>query len=89
MSEQWKEASQISASEIGEYVYCNRQWWLKRVEGVRPAKRAQERMESGVRYHDEHWQLVQKAARNDKLIYVFIAAAVSVVMLFFLLTLGG
>ena len=87
MSEDWKDASLIRASEIGEYVYCHRQWWLKRVEGVRPART--ERMQAGTRFHQEHLDLVKRAARNEKLIFVMIVAAVSLLALALLIAMGS
>ncbi|MGB1252328.1 MAG: hypothetical protein ACPG8W_17040 [Candidatus Promineifilaceae bacterium] len=87
MSEDWKNASMIRASEIGEYVFCSRQWWLKRVEGVRPATTA--RMSAGTRYHQNHLQLVKRAARNEKLIPVIIAALVTLIVLTLLVAFGN
>lgn len=86
MSEEWKTASYIRASEIGDYVYCNRQWYLKRIEGVRPAQFQLERMEKGTRHHEEHWKQVRKVARNEKLILVLIVAAVTMFVLALLIT---
>lgn len=42
----------IRASEIGEYVYCARAWWLRRVAGLEPAGR--ERRERGTALHRRH-----------------------------------
>jgi CRISPR/Cas system-associated exonuclease Cas4 (RecB family) len=42
----------IRASEIGEYVYCARAWWLRRVAGATPTGAAR-RME-GTRRHVRH-----------------------------------
>ena len=46
----------IRASEMGEYVYCARAWWLRRVEGLKPAGR--ERREYGVVLHQRHGRAV-------------------------------
>jgi CRISPR/Cas system-associated exonuclease Cas4 (RecB family) len=46
----------IRASEIGEYVYCARAWWLRRVVGEEPA--GAERRERGVQQHARHGQAV-------------------------------
>ena len=86
MSQDWKTASYIRASEIGDYIYCNRQWYLKRVEGVRPASFQLERMKKGTQFHSEHWQEVRKVARNEKVILALIAAAVTMFVLFLLIT---
>jgi hypothetical protein len=46
----------IRASEMGEYVYCARAWWLRRVGGLEPAGRA--RREHGVALHHRHGRAV-------------------------------
>ncbi len=42
----------IRASEIGEYVFCHRAWWLRVVEGHTPAERGQ--LAAGTRRHRAH-----------------------------------
>jgi hypothetical protein len=37
---------------MGEYLYCARAWWLRRVAGLEPAGR--ERREHGVALHRRH-----------------------------------
>jgi CRISPR/Cas system-associated exonuclease Cas4 (RecB family) len=49
----------IRASEIGEYVHCERAWWLGRVQGVENANRAV--MEAGTERHRAHGQRVWRA----------------------------
>jgi CRISPR/Cas system-associated exonuclease Cas4 (RecB family) len=46
----------IRASEMGEYVYCARAWWLRRVAGLEPAGR--ERRELGTALHHRHGRAV-------------------------------
>jgi CRISPR/Cas system-associated exonuclease Cas4 (RecB family) len=46
----------IRASEIGEYVYCARSWWLRRVVGWEPS--GAERRAEGVRRHMRHGRMV-------------------------------
>ena len=46
----------IRASEMGEYVYCARAWWLRRVAGWEPA--GHERREMGTVLHQRHGQAV-------------------------------
>ena len=46
----------IRASEMGEYAYCARAWWLRRVAGLEPAGR--ERREHGVALHRRHGRAV-------------------------------
>lgn len=46
----------IRAGEIGEYVYCARSWWLRRVIGLEPEHC--ERLERGTALHHRHGQAV-------------------------------
>jgi CRISPR/Cas system-associated exonuclease Cas4 (RecB family) len=46
----------IRASEVGEYMYCARAWWLRRVAGLEPAGR--ERRELGSALHRRHGRAV-------------------------------
>lgn len=42
----------IRASEVAEYVYCARAWWLRRVVGLKPA--GQKHREAGMALHKRH-----------------------------------
>lgn len=55
----------IRASEIGEYVYCARAWWLRRVVGEEPTGQAQR--EAGTLHHARHSRAV---ARSSQLLWV-------------------
>lgn len=46
----------IRASEVGEYVYCARAWWLRRVAGLQPEGQALRAM--GSARHAAHGRLV-------------------------------
>ena len=46
----------IRASEVGEYTYCARAWWLRRVVGLEPEGR--ERREWGATLHRRHGRAV-------------------------------
>lgn len=46
----------IRASEVGDYVYCARSWWLRRVAGEEPT--GQERREAGTALHTRHGRAV-------------------------------
>ncbi len=50
----------IRASEIGEYVHCNRAWWLGHVQGVANANRAA--LDAGTQQHQAHGRRVWRAA---------------------------
>jgi CRISPR/Cas system-associated exonuclease Cas4 (RecB family) len=64
----------IRASEIGEYIYCHRAWWLGRVQGVENANRAQ--MEAGIERHRSHGQAVRRAEILRRAAFVLALLAV-------------
>lgn len=72
MSYQW-----IKASEIGDYVYCRRAWWLKRTQGHQPANVRQ--LEAGTRHHQRHGRLVQRAVWSRRLAYALLFCVVTFV----------
>lgn len=47
----------IRASEIAEYSFCAKAWWLRRVAGLKP--RGAARRAAGVRHHARHGMLVR------------------------------
>lgn len=51
----------IRASDIAEYVYCHRAWWLKRVEGI--ASQNLRELDHGAQYHEDHDRQVRSAGR--------------------------
>jgi CRISPR/Cas system-associated exonuclease Cas4 (RecB family) len=66
----------IRASEIGEYVYCTRAWWLRRVAGLEPAGR--ERRELGTTLHRRHGRAV---AGSRSLLFVALVLVVVAIAL--------
>ena len=66
----------IRASEIGEYVYCARAWWLRRVAGLEPA--GHEQREYGTALHRRHGRTV---AGSEALLLVGAALAIAAVAL--------
>jgi CRISPR/Cas system-associated exonuclease Cas4 (RecB family) len=87
MSEEWQQARQIEASEIGDYLYCRRQWWLWRVHGVSHTE--MERMEAGIRAHARHNALLQRAERNENLFYLLVMITVAVLVFWLLVHFAG
>lgn len=75
----------IRASEIGEYAFCHRAWWLHRVQGLESANRAQ--MHAGTTKHVEHGRAVQRADTTRRLAIVLFAIAFFFALLFCLATL--
>lgn len=70
--------SWIRASEIGEYVYCRRSWWLRRVRSVASINTTQ--MRAGTQHHVQHGRLVEKSIWLRRLAYVALFCAVAVLV---------
>jgi CRISPR/Cas system-associated exonuclease Cas4 (RecB family) len=71
MSDKW-----VRASEISEYVYCRRAWWLKHVEG-QFSKNVTE-LKSGTSYHEEHGRLLSHSIWIRRAAYVMLFCMVAV-----------
>jgi hypothetical protein len=72
MSDQW-----IRASDIGDYLYCQRSWWLKRSQGI--ASQNVRELSRGNRHHQEHGQLVQQSVWLRRAAYLLIFIVVALV----------
>ncbi len=68
----------LRASEIGEYVFCHRAWWLHRVQGLESANGA--KMSSGIARHAIHGQAIRRAERLQRAAFVFLALAILLVV---------
>ncbi|MBC8449365.1 MAG: hypothetical protein H8D78_16575 [Chloroflexi bacterium] len=75
------------ASEVGQYAYCARAWWLGAVQGERSAN--VEALEEGQLAHRRHGRQVVAYHRLRSLGYVLLAAALLLsAILFWMLTRG-
>ncbi len=70
----------IRASELGDYVYCKRCWFLS-VQGVNPSLKQMEKRDAGIEYHHRHGEQV-KSAQNLR------SASIYVLLLMLFLVLG-
>jgi CRISPR/Cas system-associated exonuclease Cas4 (RecB family) len=77
----------IRASELGEYAYCARAWWLGRVLGYRPTNL--ERLAAGEAAHVRHGQEVVSYHRLQRWAYALLALAVLAGVLSLVLVLRG
>jgi CRISPR/Cas system-associated exonuclease Cas4 (RecB family) len=77
----------IRASELGEYEYCARAWWLGRVLGYRPVNL--ERVAAGEEAHVRHGQKVMSYHRLRRWAFALLALAVLAGALFLVLALRG
>ncbi|WP_129633280.1 hypothetical protein [Candidatus Oscillochloris fontis] len=57
----------IRASEVGEYLFCARAWWLRRVVGVRTGEGQAQHLYAGTLRHARHSQSV---ARSSALLWL-------------------
>lgn len=73
MSYRW-----IRASEIGEYVYCRRAWWLRRAQGVETQNVRE--LRDGSKYHQQHGRLWQRAIWARRLAYAVLFSVVAFVI---------
>ena len=69
----------IRASEVGEFVYCARAWWLRRVAGEEPA--GQERRALGTQLHARHGRGVALSGRLLWAAGLLLALAIAVLVL--------
>ena len=76
--------SWIRASEIGDYVYCRRAWWLRRVRGARSVNTAQ--LEAGTRHHAQHGRLVRRSIWAQRVAYLALFCAIAALVYRLLMT---
>jgi CRISPR/Cas system-associated exonuclease Cas4 (RecB family) len=65
----------IRASEIAEYVYCHRAWWLRRAAGY-SSENVYELARGNV-HHQGHGRLVQRSHWGQRLAIILLFIAVS------------
>lgn len=80
----------ISASEIGQFMFCHRQWHLRKKEGPRVEKLApSDPREIGIRAHQRHAERVEEAQRaTDRLGIVIMIAAMALAGIIIGLVIG-
>ncbi len=79
MSYQW-----IRASEISQYIYCRRAWWLKQRQGWQSDN--VRKLRTGARYHNRHGRRVRQVSLLRGLAYTMLFCVVAYVV--FQLLLG-
>lgn len=73
----------IRASEIGEYLYCRRAWWLKHLHNVASANTRE--LAAGTAAHQRHGRGVWLAVWLQRAALALLALAVMGGLLFWLL----
>ncbi len=69
----------VRASEIGEYVFCHRAWWLHQVQGETSANARE--LAEGTARHAQHGRQVGLAAGLRTLAVLLLLAAVVALLL--------
>ena len=77
----------IRASEIGEYAYCARAWWLRRVKGQRSANVAA--MARGQARHRRHGRQVETYHLRRRWARIFLLLAATLLLALFIVALRG
>ena len=72
----------IRASEIGEYVFCHRAWWLRHVQGYESANVRD--LAEGTAAHATHGRLVSAASGLRALAILLFLIALIIAILSFL-----
>jgi hypothetical protein len=69
----------IRASEIGQYDFCAKAWWLGSIEGVQPSNVRE--LQAGTAAHEEHGQQVRRASQFQTAAIVLVGLGVIILML--------
>lgn len=77
----------VRASELGEYVYCARAWWLHRVQGLESHNTGA--LQSGQQAHAQHGHAVAVLQRQRRGAMLLLAAALLLLVVVAILLLGG
>jgi hypothetical protein len=64
----------VRASEISQYAFCHRAWWLGTVQGYRPVNEAL--LESGTQAHHRHGLAVAASQRWQRVGYALLAIGI-------------
>ena len=76
----------IRASEVGQYVFCARAWWLGQVMGYRSTN--VEAMAQGTAGHRAHGRIVERHLRLRRLATGLVLLALIALLAWMLLVLG-
>jgi 3-mercaptopyruvate sulfurtransferase SseA len=82
-----REDDVLRASEVGQYAYCARAWWLARVKGHRSINVAA--LDRGSTRHRAHGRTVEGYYLLRRVALVFILLAAAVLLAWLLLALWG
>jgi hypothetical protein len=69
----------IRASEIGQYDFCAKAWWLGSIEGVSPSNIRE--LQAGTAAHEQHGRQVQRASQMQIAAFALVALGVVILAL--------
>jgi hypothetical protein len=69
----------VRASEIGQYDFCAKAWWLGSIEGVSPSNIRE--LQKGTAAHAEHGRQVRRASQQQVAAFLLIGLGVIILML--------
>jgi CRISPR/Cas system-associated exonuclease Cas4 (RecB family) len=69
----------IHASEIGQYDFCAKAWWLGSIEGVPPSNIQQ--LQAGTAAHEEHGRQVRRASQLQVVAFTLMGLGVIILLL--------
>lgn len=69
----------IRASEIGQYDFCAKAWWLGSIEGVPPSNLRE--LQAGAVAHEQHGRQVRRASQLQRAAFVLVGLGVIVLLL--------
>jgi len=69
----------IRASEIGQYDFCAKAWWLGSIEGVQPSNVRE--LQAGTTAHAEHGRQVRRAAQMQAAAFMLVGVGVIILAL--------
>lgn len=76
----------IRASELAQYAFCARAWWLARVKGIPSANAAA--MRQGTARHRDHGRAVEGYHRLQRLAWFLLLLGLALFAAWLLLSLG-
>ena len=63
----------VTASQVGQYTYCARAWWLAVIEKREPMDQAL--LDAGTRAHERHGWRVSLAQKGNRLALILLGSA--------------
>lgn len=69
----------IRASEIGQYDFCAKAWWLGSIEGVQPSNIRE--LQAGTAAHEQHGRQVRRASQMQMAAFMLVGLGIVVLLL--------